>query len=108
MFIYFLKGQLPWQGFKIDMKEEKFEKVLEKKKNTALEVLCESFFIILGCPLEFYDYMHYVKNLRFDEKPDYPYIKSFFLKIELFMDLFEKNKFKLTDTFDWEELAVTS
>ena len=80
MFIYFLKGQLPWQGFKIDMKEEKFEKVLEKKKNTALEVLCESFFIELGCPLEFYDYMHYVKNLRFDEKPDYPYIKSFFLK----------------------------
>ena len=56
MFIYFLKGQLPWQGFKIDMKEEKFEKVLEKKKNTALEVLCESFFIELGCPLEFYDY----------------------------------------------------
>ena len=108
MFIYFLKGQLPWQGFKIDMKEEKFEKVLEKKKNTALEVLCESFFIELGCPLEFYDYMHYVKNLRFDEKPDYPYIKSFFFKTELFMDLFEKNKFKLTDTFDWEELAVTS
>jgi hypothetical protein len=35
MFIYFLKGQLPWQGFKIDMKEEKFEKVLEKKKNTS-------------------------------------------------------------------------
>lgn len=37
-----------------------------------------------------------------------PTLKVRNIKIELFLDLFEKNKFKLTDSFDWEELAVTN
>jgi casein kinase 1 len=37
MFIYLLKSVLPWQGFKTENKEEKFDKVLEKKRNTSLE-----------------------------------------------------------------------
>jgi hypothetical protein len=37
MFIYLLKSVLPWQGLKAEAKEEKFDKVLEKKRNTTLE-----------------------------------------------------------------------
>lgn len=46
MFIYFLKGGLPWSGLKIDMKYEKLEKVLDKKKANSLENLCEGIMLI--------------------------------------------------------------
>ena len=47
MFIYLLKSVLPWQGVKSDNKDEKYEKVLEKKRNTTLEQLCEGKFLKL-------------------------------------------------------------
>ena len=30
--LYFLRGSLPWQGIKVKAKENKFEKILAKKK----------------------------------------------------------------------------
>lgn len=48
--IYFLRGELPWQGLKAKNVKEKYAKIKEKKINTNLEELCEgmpskSFFI---------------------------------------------------------------
>jgi len=39
--IYFLKGSLPWQGLKVDKDEDRYQKILEKKKQISLEKLCE-------------------------------------------------------------------
>jgi len=39
--IYFLKGSLPWQGLKVDKDEDRYNKILEKKKQIPPEKLCE-------------------------------------------------------------------
>lgn len=39
--IYFLRGELPWQGLKAKNVKEKYQKIKEKKINTKLEDLCE-------------------------------------------------------------------
>ena len=51
-------------------KKEKYEKIMEKKMETSLENLCKGF------PTEFSTYLAYCRNLRFDEKPDYKYLKD--------------------------------
>jgi hypothetical protein len=37
MLIYFLKGTLPWQGIRVNRKEEKYQKILEKKIATPTD-----------------------------------------------------------------------
>lgn len=70
VFIYFLKGQLPWQGLKAPTNKLKYEKIGEKKRSTSIQQLCGHL------PHQFADYMNYVRNLRFDEEPDYKYLIS--------------------------------
>uniref|UniRef100_A0A4W5P834 non-specific serine/threonine protein kinase n=1 Tax=Hucho hucho TaxID=62062 RepID=A0A4W5P834_9TELE len=43
MFMYFLRGSLPWQGLKADTLKERYQKIGDTKRNTPVEVLCESF-----------------------------------------------------------------
>ena len=38
--IYFSKGSLPWMGIKAQNKNEKYNKILEKKINTSINLLC--------------------------------------------------------------------
>ena len=54
----------------------RYEKISEKKMATPTEVLCKGF------PTEFVVYFQYVRSLRFDDKPDYSYLRK------LFRDLF--------------------
>ncbi|PON31375.1 Serine/threonine protein kinase, partial [Parasponia andersonii] len=74
--MYFLRGSLPWQGLKAGTKKQKYDKISEKKVSTPIEVLCKSY------PSEFVSYFHYCRSLRFEDKPDYSYLKR------LFRDLF--------------------
>ena len=76
--IYFCRGSLPWQGLKAATKRQKYDRIMEKKMTTPNNILCK------GLPSEFLEYMNYVKTLRFDDKPDYPYLRK------LFRDLFKK------------------
>ncbi|CAH8261538.1 unnamed protein product [Arabidopsis lyrata] len=87
--MYFLRGSLPWQGLKAGTKKQKYEKISEKKMLTPVEVLCKSF------PSEFTSYFHYCRSLRFEDKPDYSYLKR------LFRDLFIREGYQFDYVFDW-------
>lgn len=87
--MYFLRGSLPWQGLKAGTKKQKYEKISEKKMSTPIEVLCK------GYPSELASYFHYCRSLRFDDKPDYAYLKR------LFRDLFIREGFQFDYVFDW-------
>ena len=43
VFMYFLRGSLPWQGLKGNTKKQKYDKILEKKIATSTDVLCKNF-----------------------------------------------------------------
>jgi len=73
LLIFFLKGSLPWQGLKDG--NDKYTKIMEKKLQIPTEVLC------YGLPDELVHYMNYVKSLRFEERPDYDYIRGLFVKL---------------------------
>ncbi|XP_019151311.1 PREDICTED: casein kinase 1-like protein 2 isoform X2 [Ipomoea nil] len=80
---------LPWQGLKAGTKKQKYERISEKKVSTSIEVLCR------GYPSEFASYFHYCRSLRFDDKPDYAYLKR------IFRDLFIREGFQFDYVFDW-------
>ena len=67
------------QGLKALTKKQKYEKISEKKMATPIEVLCKGF------PMEFTTYFQYCRSLRFDDKPDYSYLRK------LFRDLFARD-----------------
>eukprot|EP00250_Pteridium_aquilinum_P028151 c36664_g1_i1 orf=1026-2489(-) len=87
--MYFLRGSLPWQGLKAGTKKQKYERISEKKMSTSIEVLCKAY------PSEFSSYFHYCRSLRFDDKPDYAYLKR------IFRDLFIRECFQFDYVFDW-------
>ncbi|KAJ7979848.1 putative Casein kinase [Quillaja saponaria] len=87
--MYFLRGSLPWQGLKAGTKKQKYDKISEKKMLTPIEVLCKSY------PSEFTSYFHYCRSLRFEDKPDYSYLKR------LFQDLFIREGYQFDYVFDW-------
>ncbi|KAK6789585.1 hypothetical protein RDI58_013385 [Solanum bulbocastanum] len=87
--MYFLRGSLPWQGLKAGTKKQKYDKISEKKVSTSIEALCR------GYPTEFASYFHYCRSLRFEDKPDYAYLKR------IFRDLFIREGFQFDYVFDW-------
>ncbi|MBA0860157.1 hypothetical protein Goshw_014600, partial [Gossypium schwendimanii] len=90
--LYFLRGSLPWQGLKAGTKKQKYDKISEKKMLTPVEVLCKSY------PSEFISYFHYCRSLRFEDKPDYSYLKK------LFRDLFIREGYQFDYVYDWTVL----
>ena len=87
--MYFLRGSLPWQGLKAATKKQKYEKISERKMSTPVEVLCKSF------PPEFVTYFQVCRSLRFEDKPDYSYMRK------LFRDLFIREGYQYDYVFDW-------
>lgn len=87
--MYFLRGSLPWQGLKAATKKQKYDRIMEKKMTTPTEFLCRGF------PNEFAIYLNYTRSLRFDDKPDYSYLRK------LFRDLFVREGFQYDYVFDW-------
>uniref|UniRef100_A0A672FXA4 non-specific serine/threonine protein kinase n=1 Tax=Salarias fasciatus TaxID=181472 RepID=A0A672FXA4_SALFA len=90
--MYFNLGSLPWQGLKAATKRQKYERISEKKMSTPIEVLCK------GYPSEFSTYLNLCRSLRFDDKPDYSYLR------QLFRNLFHRQGFSYDYVFDWNML----
>lgn len=90
--MYFNRGSLPWQGLRAATKRQKYERISEKKMSTPIEELCRGF------PAEFATYLNYCRTLRFDEKPDYSYLR------QLLRNLFHRQGFTYDYVFDWNLL----
>ena len=109
--MYFNRGSLPWQGLKAATKKQKYEKISEKKMSTPVEILCKvndttsihkeyivCSFYSQGFPAEFAMYLNYCRGLRFEEAPDYMYLR------QLFRILFRTLNHQYDYTFDWTML----
>ncbi|CAD7937080.1 unnamed protein product [Amoebophrya sp. A25] len=90
--MYFNRGSLPWQGLRAVGKKEKYEKIMEKKMATPIETLCKHF------PSEFITYLGYCRGLRFEDRPDYAYLRR------LMKDLFCREQIQYDFIFDWTVL----
>ena len=76
--LYFLRGDLPWQGIKCKNNEKHYEKIGNIKQITSIDELCSGF------PEQFKQYFKYVKQLDFKDKPNYNFL------IELFKNVLKK------------------
>ncbi|UJR36128.1 hypothetical protein I4U23_028863 [Adineta vaga] len=91
MFMYFLRGSLPWQGLKAETLKERYQKIGDTKRATHIDVLCQNQ------PEEFAKYLKYVRNLDFFETPNYEYLRK------LFKDLMDSRNYVCDYNFDWVE-----
>lgn len=89
MFMYFLRGSLPWQGLKADTLKERYQKIGDTKRSTPIEVLCQ------GHPEEFAKYLKYVRGLDFFDRPDYEKYRK------MFQDLLKTKGWDCDWQFDW-------
>jgi serine/threonine protein kinase len=98
IFVYFMKGELPWQSVVAETKEDKYEQIKVMKEEVDFEEFCE------GMPNEFVRYFEYVRKLGFDDKPSYKDLRK------MFCDLMIKKGFMNADAsgpdyreIDWLE-----
>jgi hypothetical protein len=87
--IYFYRGCLPWEGLKAATEDERNELIKEKKMNTSIEDLCR------GLPDSFINYFKHVQTLKFDDRPNYSYLRK------LFRNSFIREGYQYDHVFDW-------
>ena len=87
--MYFIRGSLPWQGLKINKKDDRYKKICEKKKSTSAKDLCSGF------PSEFEKFVSYTRNLEFTEVPDYNYLRN------LLKSIIKKSGGTIDFFYDW-------
>ena len=87
--MYFIRGSLPWQGLKINKKEDRYKKICEKKTETSAKDLCAGF------PSEFETFVSYTRNLQFTEVPNYNYLRN------LLKTIIKKSGSTIDFFYDW-------
>ena len=87
--MYFIRGNLPWQGLKLNNKEDRYKKICEKKRDTSAKELCNGF------PVEFENFVSYTRNLEFTEVPDYNYLRN------LLKNVINKSGSTIDFFYDW-------
>ena len=95
LIIYLIIGRLPWQGYISHSKEDKFYKIKQIKKQTTPEQLCE------GLPSQFLEYVKYTRNLKYEEKPNYHYLRN------LFLIILNNYKYEFDYYYDWDQVGLT-
>ena len=88
--IYIAKGALPWVNIKSDNKDDLYNKILNSKIQTTPEILCKDL------PPQFEEYVKYVKNMEYEQEPDYNYLRN------LFMNVLQKTGGKMDYVYDWD------
>jgi casein kinase 1 len=90
--IYFLRGSLPWQGLKANTKHEKYHQIMERKMSIPPDILCKGF------PKEFVSYLSYCRALRFEDKPDYNFLRRILREVQV------RENLPHDDPFDWQSI----
>lgn len=82
MMVYFVRGKLPWQGIRVKNKDckdcqknacethNRVKLIGESKMCISTEILCH------GMPIAFKQFIDYCRDLKFDQVPDYEYLRS--------------------------------
>jgi casein kinase 1 delta/casein kinase I family protein HRR25 len=83
---------LPWQGLKVATDDEKDARIKEMKESLSAEALCDGFL-----PEEFATYINYTRDLAFNDRPNYSYLRL------LFRRRFRAEGLKYDHVFDWTE-----
>jgi hypothetical protein len=73
--VYLLKGNLPWTRIKNKNKYEKYKIILNMKKRMTDDILIGD-----KNNSEFIEFLKYCRNLRFEETPDYNYLRGLMTK----------------------------
>ena len=73
--VYLLKGNLPWTRIKNKNKYEKYKVILNMKKKMSEDILIGD-----KNNSEFIDFLKYCRNLKFEEAPDYNYLRGLMTK----------------------------
>jgi serine/threonine protein kinase len=94
LWMYFLRTSLPWSTVVAQNQAEKLAKILEKKRLTSFESLCEGF------PSEFVTYFQMVRQLKFEEEPPYAAFRA------MFRNLFLRCRFTYDYKYDWSSGSV--
>ncbi len=87
--MYFLRGELPWQHINAKSKEERNQKILQKKMEISSSKLCEGF------PIEFEKFLDYTKNMEYTQTPDYDMLRNMLLNV------MKNNNLIYNYIFDW-------
>ena len=87
MLIYFIKGSLPWQGIKRKPGNNNLESIGECKICTSIDTLCENL------PSCFKEYITYTRSLKYDETPNYEYLRNIFSN--------KINEIGITTCYEW-------
>jgi hypothetical protein len=80
-------------NLRVRQKHEKYRKIMEAKLSTTVETLCD------GLPTEILHYLRYCQSLKFDEDPDYSYLRQM-LKM-----LFLQEHFEYDFVYEWTLLG---
>ncbi len=92
--MYFIRGFLPSQGLKANSKKQKYEQIMDCKMSTSTEQLCKRY------ATELRSYFEFCRSLRFEDRPDYAYLK------QLFKEPFYGKGFQYDNMFDMTLLSL--
>ena len=93
--LYFLNGKLNWDGIKCKTKEEKIEKIMEKKEEYKNNKEYKNL------PQSLCNIFQYVYNLNFEEKPNYEYIYGLINKD---LEQFDAETNYERSLYDWQSI----
>lgn len=88
MLLFMLEGGLPWQGLPSQGQLDKSHKIAEMKMGLALGKTV---------PVEFQQMLAYIHRLKFEEKPDYSYLRHLLHTLSLRYSL------PTSPHFDWDK-----
>ena len=89
VWIYLMKGYLPWMGINAKSTKQKYSMIMEAKSGISPEDLCE------GLPKEFLTYLKEVRNLKYEDEPNYSKYR------EMFKNALIRNRLVFDYAYDW-------